>query len=38
LELRQSPPTSTWGVPGGGWGKVDYRTVTSMTGILGFIY
>jgi len=27
-----------WGVPGGGWGKVDYRTVTSMTGILGFIY
>lgn len=27
-----------WGVPGGGWGRVDYRTVTSMTGILGFIY
>lgn len=27
-----------WGVPGGGWGKVDYRTVTSMNGILGFIY
>ena len=27
-----------WGVAGGGWGKVDYRTVTSMAGILGFIY
>lgn len=27
-----------WGVPGGGWGKVDYRTVTSMAGIWGFIY
>ena len=27
-----------WGVAGGGWGKVDYRTVTSMSGILGFIY
>jgi surface antigen len=27
-----------WGVPGGGWGRVDYRTVTSMGGILGFIY
>ena len=27
-----------WGVPGGGWGLVDYRTVTSMRGILGFIY
>lgn len=27
-----------WGVPGGGWGRVDYRTVTSMAGILGFIY
>ena len=27
-----------WGVPGGGWGRVDYRTVTSMSGILGFIY
>ena len=27
-----------WGVPGGGWGRVDYRTVTSMRGILGFIY
>ena len=27
-----------WGVVGGGWGKVDYRTVTSMAGILGFIY
>ena len=27
-----------WGVPGGGWGRVDYRTVTSTRGILGFIY
>jgi len=27
-----------WGVAGGGFGKVDYRTVTSMAGILGFIY
>jgi len=27
-----------WGVPGGGWGRVDYRTVTAMRGILGFIY
>lgn len=27
-----------WGVPGGGWNRVDYRTVTSMRGILGFIY
>lgn len=27
-----------WGVPGGGWGRVDYRTVRSMRGILGFIY
>jgi len=27
-----------WGVAGGGWGRVDYRTVTSMRGILGFIY
>lgn len=27
-----------WGVPGGGWGRVDYRTVTSMRGIIGFIY
>ena len=27
-----------WGVPGGGWGRVDYRVVTSMRGVLGFIY
>src|SRR2546427_9129654 len=27
-----------WGAPGGGWNRVDYRTVTSMRGILGFIY
>ncbi len=27
-----------WGVPGGDWNRVDYRTVTSMAGILGFIY
>jgi surface antigen len=27
-----------WGVPGGGWGRVDYRTVSSMSGVLGFIY
>jgi surface antigen len=27
-----------WGVPGGGWGRVDFRTVTSRAGILGFIY
>lgn len=27
-----------WGVPGGGWGRVDYRTVKSRLGILGFIY
>jgi surface antigen len=27
-----------WGVPGGGWGRVDFRTMTSMRGILGFIY
>jgi peptidoglycan DL-endopeptidase CwlO len=27
-----------WGVPGGGWGRVDYRTVTSLRGVLGFIY
>jgi surface antigen len=27
-----------WGVPGGGWNRVDYRTVRSMRGILGFIY
>ena len=27
-----------WGVAGGGWGRVDYRTVTSMRGVLGFIY
>jgi surface antigen len=27
-----------WGVPGGGWGRVDYRTVTSTRGMLGFIY
>lgn len=27
-----------WGVPGGGWDRVDYRTVTSMAGVLGFIY
>jgi len=27
-----------WGVPGGGWNRVDYRTVTSMRGIVGFIY
>ena len=26
-----------WGVSGGGWGRVDYRTVTSMRGVLGFI-
>jgi len=25
-------------VPGGGWNRVDYRIVTSMRGILGFIY
>jgi surface antigen len=27
-----------WGVPGGGWARVDYRTVTSMRNVLGFIY
>lgn len=27
-----------WYGSGGGWGKVDYRTITSMAGILGFIY
>lgn len=27
-----------WYGAGGGWGKVDYRTITSMRGILGFIY
>jgi peptidoglycan DL-endopeptidase CwlO len=27
-----------WGVAGGGWGRVDYRTVTSLRGVLGFIY
>ena len=27
-----------WGVPGGGWNRVDYRTVTSLQGVLGFIY
>jgi surface antigen len=27
-----------WGVPGGGWNRLDYRTVTSMQGVLGFIY
>jgi surface antigen len=27
-----------WGVPGGGWGRVDYRTVSSLSGVLGFIY
>ncbi len=27
-----------WGVPGGGWNRVDYRTVTSMQDALGFIY
>ncbi|HKV31875.1 MAG TPA: CHAP domain-containing protein [Candidatus Dormibacteraeota bacterium] len=27
-----------WGVPGGGWNRLDYRTVTSMRGVLGFIY
>lgn len=27
-----------WGVAGGGWGKVDYRTITSLAGTLGFIY
>jgi surface antigen len=27
-----------WGVSGGGWNRVDYRTVTSMSGVLGFIY
>jgi surface antigen len=27
-----------YGVPGGGFGRVDYRTVRSMRGILGFIY
>jgi len=27
-----------WGVAGGGWNRVDYRTVTSMAGLLGFIY
>jgi len=27
-----------WYGSGGGWGKVDYRTITSMSGILGFIY
>jgi surface antigen len=27
-----------WGVPGGGWNRVDYRTVNSMQGVLGFIY
>ena len=27
-----------WGVSGGGWNRVDYRTVTSLRGVLGFIY
>jgi surface antigen len=27
-----------WGVPGGGWNRVDYRKVTSLRGVLGFIY
>ena len=27
-----------WYGSGGGFGKVDYRTITSMAGILGFIY
>jgi surface antigen len=27
-----------WGVSGGGWNRVDYRTISSMKGILGFIY
>jgi surface antigen len=27
-----------WGVLGGGWNRVDYRTVTSTQGVLGFIY
>ena len=27
-----------WGVPGGGWGRVDYRTVSTLSGVLGFIY
>ena len=27
-----------WGVRGGGWGRVDYRVIRSMRGVLGFIY
>jgi surface antigen len=27
-----------WGVAGGGWNRVDYRTITSTRGLLGFIY
>jgi surface antigen len=27
-----------WGVPGGGWNRVDYRTISSTAGVLGFIY
>ena len=27
-----------WGVQGGGWNRVDYRMVTSMLDVLGFIY
>ena len=27
-----------WGVAGGGWNRVDYRTITSTAGLLGFIY
>ena len=27
-----------WGVAGGGWNRVDYRTITSTVGLLGFIY
>ena len=27
-----------WGVSGGGWNRVDYRTISSMGGVLGFIY
>ena len=27
-----------WGVSGGGWNRVDYRTVTSMQDVMGFIY
>jgi surface antigen len=27
-----------WGVSGGGWNRVDYRTISSLGGVLGFIY